>query len=431
MDFSTGFIGTNKQGLEYEVIDGKISKKTRIKFKIDDAELITTKAYLRAGLPMHPTFGKLLPGQIYTNKQGLKFELISKDGVSSWLIKFEDGTECKRESASIRSGIAKHPTHGIPCIGERYEARSGTFEVIEFNSATDVTVRFEDGSVTKTCSADIRKGIVGHPTSGLYIGYKFKTNSGWNGEVVKYNSCYDVIVKWQDGSLESHPAGHIKNGGIKPLYQPSVAGVGYFGEGRFSNYQKIGGEKAPQEIYAYWTRMIIRCFNPEEILKNSGRRYMFVEVHKNWFCFQNFAEWALKQPNWNMGLDLDKDLLGSGSEYSEDSCTFLPTDVNIFLAENWSKSAHDLPIGVQYIKPATIGAKEGFIARCHTNRGREYLGYFNDPMEAHLAYKDCKESYAKVLAEKYKSVLTVDAYLKLKEFKISRIYPEETPSCSK
>ncbi len=431
MDFTTGFIGTNKQGLAYEVVDGKISKKTRVKFLLDGAEVLTTKAYLREGLPAHPTFGKLLPGQVYTNKQGLKFELISKEGVSSWLIRFEDGVECTRESSSIRNGIAKHPTIGIPRVGEKYKARSGTFEVIEFNNATDVTVMFEDGSITKTSSSDIRKGVVGHPTSGLYVGYKFKTNSGWEGEVVKYNSCYDVLVKWQDGSFESHPASHIKNGGIKPLYQPSVADVGYFGEGRFSNYHKSIGEKAPQEIYNYWVRMITRCFNPEEIMKNAGRRYAFVEVNKEWFCFQSFAEWALTQPNWMLGFDLDKDLLGSGSEYSKDNCTFLPSDINVFLAENWSKSTHDLPIGVQYIRPATAGAKEGYVARCHTDKGRKYLGYFDDPMEAHFAYKNCKETYALVLAEKFKSVLTRDAYLKLKEFRITKVYPEPTPSCSK
>ena len=430
MDFATGFIGINKQGLEYQVIDGKISKKTKVRFLLDGAEVITTKAYLRKGLPVHPTFGKLLPGQVYTNKQGLKFELISKEGLSSWLIRFEDGVECKRETSSIKSGIAKHPSLGIPKVGDKIKVNSGTIEVIEYNSATDVLVRFEDGSETRTSSSDIRNKNVGHPTSGLYIGYKFKTNSGWQGEVIKYNSCYDVLVKWQDDSIESQPASNIKSGGIKPLYQPSVADVGYFGEGRFSNYHKNIGEKAPKEVYAYWVRMLTRCFNPEEILKNTGRRYAFVEVDKEWFCFQNFAEWALKQPNWNLGFDLDKDLLGTGYEYSENNCTFLPSDINQFLAENWSKDTHNLPIGVQYIKPGTSGAKVGYVARCHNDKGREYLGYYDDPMQGYYAYKQAKEAYAKVLAERFKNVLRKDAYLKLKDFELTKVYPEPLPMCS-
>lgn len=430
MDFATGYVGINKQGLEYEVLDGKISKKTRIKFRIDGVELVTTKAYLRAGLPMHPTFGKIVIGNVYKNKQGLEFTIVEKGKGASWLIRFDDGETCYKESVSIKNGIAKHPTLDIPKVGDKFKVNSGEIEVIEYNSAVDVLVRFEDGTETRTTSTNIRNGVVGHPTSGLYVGYKFKTNSGWEGEVIKYNSCYDVIIKWQDGSFESQPASNIKNGCIKPLHQPSVADVGYFGVGRFSSYAKTIGEKAPQEVYAYWSRMLCRCFNPEEILKNSGRRYAFVEVHKDWFCFQNFAEWALKQPNWNFGFDLDKDLMGNGFEYSEDYCTFLPSDINIFLAENWSKSSHALPIGVQFIKPGTSGSKVGYVARCHTGNGREYLGYYDDPMQGYHAYKQAKEAYAKVLAEQYKSVLRRDAYLKLKEFKLVKVYPDTPPVCS-
>lgn len=417
--FETGYRGVNKQGLEYEILDGTRSKATVIKFIIDDTVVTTTKNYLKNGLPCHPTYGKYKVGEKFLNNKGYEFELVEKVSNYAWKIRFtKDGVECVRDTKAIKTGNIKHPTDGIPVVGDRYEVKSGWITVIEIKNATDVTVRFDDGSIQKTTFSDIRKRVVGHPTSGLYIGQKFKTNSGWEGEVIDYKSCYEVGVRWQDGSIEYHPAGHIKNGGIKPLYQPSVAGVGYFGEGRFVNGLKKNGEKAPDEVYAYWQRMLVRCFNPEEILKSGGRWYIFVNVHKDWFCFQNFAEWALKQPNWNRGFELDKDLIGDGLEYGPEKCTFLPADVNIFLAENCTKVSHDLPAGVQYIRPATLGAKVGYVARCHTDKGREYLGYFDDPMEAHLAYKVKKEEYAKILAEKYKDVITPLAYEKLLNFKV-------------
>ena len=56
--------------------------------------------------------------------------------------------------------------------------------------------------------------------------------------------------------------------------------------------------------------MLNRCYNPEEILKNRGRWYVYTEVNRDWFCFQNFAEWALSQPDWNMKYELDKDVTG-------------------------------------------------------------------------------------------------------------------------
>lgn len=72
----------------------------------------------------------------------------------------------------------------------------------------------------------------------------------------------------------------------------------------------------------------------------------------------------------------------------------------------------------------------GYVARCHSDKGREYLGYYDDPMQGYYAYKQAKEAYAKVLAEKFKNVLRKDAYLKLKDFKLTRVYPDPPPMCS-
>lgn len=430
MQFPTGYYGVNKQGLEFVVLDASLSKKTKIKFLMDNAEVVTTQAYLKNGLPCHPTFGKLLKGQIYKDRKGHDFELCEKVGEALWKIKYlKDGVECTRENKAIKSGRVKHPHDGIPKVGEKYKVNAGFVEVIEYLSATNVIVKFEDGSTVKTSSADLRKGNVGHPSSGLSLGQKFETNSGWTGVIVDYKSCYEVGVKWQDGSIEYHPASHIKNGSIYPCNQPLLAGVGYFGIGRFSNKRKLGGEKAPQVVYDYWTRMILRCYNPDEISKRNGKWYIYTEICKEWFCFQNFAEWTLSQPNWNFKFELDKDLLGTGFEYSPEYCTFLPADVNVFLAEVKFKPVHDLPIGVQYIKPGSSGAKIGYVARCHTEKGREYLGYYDDPIEAFYSYKKAKENYAKVLAEKYKHSLTPSAYDKLSKYEITEMYAPQLSSC--
>lgn len=431
MSFTTGYKGINKEGLEYEVVDGNLSKKTRIRFLIDGLELTTTRTYLSKGLPLHPSYNRIVPGKIYKDRKGNEFEIIEKVSEASWKIKYKkDGVECSREGVTIKSGKVKHPHDGVPKVGEKYKVARGVIEVIEYVNSLNVIVRFQDGVETKTTSSDIREGCVAHPMSDLHIGQKFKTNSGWVGEIFDYKSCYEVGVKWQDGNSEYHEAAHIKSGGIKPPYQPSVVDVGYFGIGRFSNGLKKGAEKAPNKIYAYWVRMIGRCYNPSEIIKNSGRRYIFVDIHKDWFCFQNFAEWAIIQPNWNLGLELDKDLLGNGFEYSPEYCTFLPSEVNIFLAENWSKDHHNLPIGVQYIKPRTKNSKVGYVSRCHTDKGREYLGYFDDPMEAYFAYKKAKEAYARVLAEKFKPAMTRRAYEALNEYELKKVHSEKPHVCA-
>jgi hypothetical protein len=59
------------------------------------------------------------------------------------------------------------------------------------------------------------------------------------------------------------------------------------------------------------------------------------------------------------------------------------------------------------------------------NGERKYLGYFNDPMAAFYKYKEVKESYAEVLAEKYKGRIEDDVYLRLRNFKVYPYPPTE------
>lgn len=423
MEYSTGYKGTNKQGLAFEVTNYVKAKEIHVTFEIENATVCTTRQYISKGLPMHPTFGKPKIGDVFKDSSGNLLKLVSKDvnKVGNWLIEWlEDGATASRRFDDIRNSGVKHPTKGIIKQGDFFTPNNGlTFEVLRYNSSTDIDIKFLDGSLQKTTAADIRKGVVGHPTSGLTTGQEFTTRSGWVGTIIYYNSCYDVGVKWQDGSTSSHPASHIKDRAIKPAFQPSVCGVGYFGSGRFVNNMILVGEKAPEVVYQYWQRMIVRCFDPKELLKPTGTTYLNVEVCKNWFNFHNFAEWALSQPNWNIGNELDKDLLGTGFEYSPENCTFLPAEVNIFLSDQYAREVHDLPKGVQYLKPGSSGAKVGYVARCHTDKGREYLGYFDCPKEAHRTYKKTKEDYAKVLAERHKSKMTKQAYEKLLAFEVT------------
>jgi len=422
MSYFTGEKGTNKQGLDFEVSNYVNAKNIYIRFAVDGVEVKTTRAYLIKGLPNHPTHGKPKEGDVYKDSTGETFKLVERDysGNHNWFIEWEkDGLRASRDYDSIKLNKVRYPVDTSFKAGEIFTPQNGyTFEIIRQNNCLDVDIRFKDGTTTKTDAASIRRGVVGHPTSGLVIGQVFETNSKWRGEVVYYNSCFDVGVRWQDGSISSHPAGHIKTGGIKPLYQPSVAGIGFFGEGQFVNTRMANGKYAPDVIYYYWQRMIVRCYDPSELAKTRGATYEDVYVCDDWHNFQNFAIWALKQPNWDISNELDKDLLGTGYLYHPDYCTFLPAAINSFLSDQYARCIHDLPKGVQYLQPGTAGAKVGYVARCHTDKGREYLGYYNTPEAAFAVYKVAKEKYAKVLAERYKDHITEQAYEKLIAFTV-------------
>ena len=52
--------------------------------------------------------------------------------------------------------------------------------------------------------------------------------------------------------------------------------------------------------------------------------------------------------------------------------------------------------------------------RCYSKKLS--LGYFENEMDAHLAYKTAKEEYLKELAEEYKDMLDPKAYIALQKY---------------
>lgn len=426
--YVVGFKFVNKQGLKAEVVGYRGRKDIDVRFE-DGAVVTTTGSYIKVGLPLHPTFGKVAVGDKFPCGDGDTVEVIEYVSSSKVLIKWlSDGATKWRSISDVRKGLNRHPTKNKYISGDVVKTNNcGDVIVKEFNSATDVLVEFSDGETTTTTVSLLKSGYVRHPKLfSNRVGTEFTTNSGWLGKVINWENAHNVLVEWQDGSKSYQTWSEVNSGGIKPLFQPSVAGIGFVGEGKYvpSSYKLCEGkEHADERIYAYWRRMLTRCYNELEQQKPSCRAYIGCTVRDDWHNFQNFAEWAYaKDQAWfcegNKIWELDKDLLVDGNRvYSADTCTFLPPDINIFLSDrDWSEKC---PRGVNYIKPATSGAKEGWIARCHVDGKRLYLGYYDDPMIAFYKYKEVKEQYAKTLAERYKDSLERDAYLKLKEYAVS------------
>lgn len=421
--YVVGYEFTNVQGFKAKVVAYRGRKDIDIMFEDGAVFTGTTGSYIKKGYPLHPTFGKVVVGDRFPCKDGDTVEVV--EYVSSTKVKARwdsDGAEKWTSTDTLKQGVNKHPTNWKLVVGDFHETNNnGRIEIVEYKNATDVVVRFEDGTLKKVTSAYVKSGAVA--PDDLYqrrVGHKFTTNSGWAGEVIEWGGAFNVLVRWQDGSTSYHTWQDINLKSVKPLFQPSVSGVGYVGEGKYlpSSYKlEHGKQYADQRIYAYWQRMITRCYNEKEQQKPSCRAYIGCTVAEHFHNFQNFAEWAESKPQsrYTEGdkiWELDKDLLVSGNRvYSRDTCTFLPPEVNSFLSDrDWSETC---PRGVNYIKPASDGAKEGWIARCHRNGIREYLGYYDSPMSAFYRYKEVKEAYAKELAERYKGRLEYTAYERL------------------
>ena len=109
--------------------------------------------------------------------------------------------------------------------------------------------------------------------------------------------------------------------------------------------------------------------------------------------FSNFKAWMEVQ-DWE-GKQLDKDILFPDNKtYSEYTCVFVDQRVNSFLTDS-NAARGSCMIGVSWHKRI-----EKYIARCNSGSGdAAFLGYFENEIEAHLAWKAYKHKLACKLAD--------------------------------
>lgn len=417
--YCVGYSYVNKQGLAVKVVEYRGRKDITVEFELDGEQKVTAGSYIKKLLPLHSTYGKPYIGQHFPCHDGDIVEITEMLGNSVFAVKWlSDGTEGVKDLKSLKEGFNRHPTKNQPQIGQQFKVSGGRFvEVVKFNTATDVLVKFEDGTLAKTTTALLTKGSIRYPIKKNLTGKVFTTNSGWTCQVTDYKDAHNVNVRWQDGSESVERTTALKLGSIKPLNQPSVEGIGFIGVGRFVPRSYKNGTQLSEKVYGYWIRMFSRCYNPLELNKPRNARYRDVHICEEWHNFQNFAEWALQQVNSeSLDYELEKDLFGGVTKYyAPENCCFLPAEINRFLMQ-MEQGEHG--IGAHYIRPQKPNAKDGWVARCHTGVEREYLGYFNTPQEATTAYIKRKEAYAKELAEKWKDKIDPRAYEALMNYKV-------------
>ena len=332
--------------------------------------------------------------------------IIEYFGCNNCTVKFDDGTILtKLQYGNIKSGCVKKPKQHR--VGEVYKTNQGyNIEIIKYNSATDITVRFEDGvTLDNTSYYRIKEGSIKRPNSSK-IGEKFLTRQGCEIEVVQYFNSSNCTIKFDNGVLMKNVQyGHIKRGVIKSPFYPSINGVGYIGSGKFL-YNKN------TKCRGIWKSMLQRCYNKN--FQEKQPTYKGCSVATEWHNFQNFAEWFEENYEPHMeGFHFDKDILVKGNKiYSPETCCFIPFEINLlFTANNINRGKY--PIGVSFFKDL-----KKFISACSINGTQKSLGYFDTPEEAFQAYKTAKEKHIKEVADKWKEQITEQTYQALYNYQV-------------
>jgi len=149
------------------------------------------------------------------------------------------------------------------------------------------------------------------------------------------------------------------------------------------------GLKTPH--YQRWTDMLKRCYSGSLV------SYSGVEVVDQWKYLSNFSAWA-DGKNYN-GLELDKDIMGSGDIYSPDTCAFVPHYINsLLLIRERGRGLY--PLGVSSI---TNNKTNKFRARLKTDEGvSQFLGNYPCQQSAHKAWQEAKFNNIRKVANRYK-----------------------------
>lgn len=160
-----------------------------------------------------------------------------------------------------------------------------------------------------------------------------------------------------------------------------------------------------------WYNMMQRCYS-DDVHKNRPT-YKNCKVSENFKDFNYFINWCEHQVGFNdENFELDKDILFRGNKlYSENTCVFVPQEVNTFFTRLGVKRGI-LPVGVDFHK--NLGK---FRARMNKGKQKIHIGYFSTVESAFDAYCIEKENYARILANKYATQMdkrVVDVLLSFK-----------------
>lgn len=263
-------------------------------------------------------------------------------------------------------------------------------------------IRLELVSNCGKCASSTRK-------NAAYIGDVASNTEGYSAKIVGFLSPKEYQIKFEDKyeAIITVAPGNLKRGHFANPYHASVAGVGYFGIGRF--IAKSGGKHTIE--YADWNSMLKRCY----VSRESKLSYKDKSVCEDWHCFQNFAEWATKQINFGKeGWDLEKDLLIKNNKvYSPDTCVYLPREINSFIKR---KRVNNLPLGVDVAYK--YNGTPYFRVQAREEGKNICLGGYTTAEEAFSVYKEHKEGLAHKLAEKWKKEIPDVAYKALLNYTV-------------
>lgn len=252
----------------------------------------------------------------------------------------------------------------------------------------------------------------------ITIGSVWKSKKHGEFEVVDYKGYNNIKVRFTKTGFQTVTKGcQVRTGHVKDKLSPSVFGVGFIGDGKFS----AKDNDRQTDAYKAWKTIFKVCYSSK--LTNKVNPYVNCTVCDEWHNFQNFAKWYDENyPKDGGKYTIDKNIKSLGSKvYCPEHCIFVTSSIYRF-AIRIEKTKGQLPVGVSI--ESRNGRFQSFSKDPYTDKNAR-LGYFDSAIEAHLAWRNKKYEYAIELANQQEREEVKIALLNwaqaLKEFRIHPI----------
>lgn len=232
----------------------------------------------------------------------------------------------------------------------------------------------------------------------FYEGCICTSKEGDKYTILEYNREKTKIKFLDDEGYEYYAyTSAVRDHAVKNPFHPGIFG-NYVGDGDF-------GRKKDAIAYLCWTHMFKRIYEANNKLNTNLDFYKHVSICKEWYNFQNFAQWyydQLYRLNPKYLYTIDKDILQWNQldkVYSPETCVMIPRELNSGLSTYKNMvSKHGLPIGV--VRDARLYYVN--IRSKDTTAKFEFNHHgYKTPEEAFEEYKRAKITYIREKADYY------------------------------
>ena len=143
---------------------------------------------------------------------GTEATIIRYGGATDIDVRFEDGTVVEhRGYGNFKRGEIANPDTKVSAkdrLGETRMMNCGTeATIIRYGGATDIDVRFEDGAIVEHMTySKFKKGSIAHPntTAKARLGETRMMNCGMEATIIRYGGAADIDVRFEDESVVEH-----------------------------------------------------------------------------------------------------------------------------------------------------------------------------------------------------------------------------------